>query len=148
MSGREAVEALVVRKRSAATREELFDAWTNPVGMRVWMCPGPIISADVEMDVRLGGEFRILMRDASATYEHRGTFTVINRPALLAFTWIANATDMHATLVTVEFVERGETDTELVLTHERWPRREVRDQYRGGWTDIIEKLAAFLQARD
>jgi uncharacterized protein YndB with AHSA1/START domain len=115
--------------------------------MGVWMCPGATISAEVEMDVRVGGEFRILMRDASATHEHRGTFTAIDRPALLAFTWTAKATAMRTTLVTVEFFERGAADTELVLTHDRWPRREGRDQYRGGWTDIIEKLAAFLRTR-
>ena len=147
MSEPEAANSVVVRRRIAATREELFDAWTDPAGMGVWMCPGSISSAEVEIDLRIGGELRILMREAAATYEHHGVFTVIDRPAVLAFTWIAKATDMHTTLVTVEFIERGEIDTELVLTHERWPRSEGRDQYRGGWTSILEKLAAFVSAR-
>jgi uncharacterized protein YndB with AHSA1/START domain len=147
MSGDEAVGALVVRKRIAATREEVFDAWTDPAGMRIWMCPGPIVSADVAMDLRVGGTFRILMRHGNATYEHQGTFTAIDRPNLLAFTWIANATDTRETLVTVEFVACSEEETELVLTHERWPRPEGRDQYRGGWTDITAKLALFIQTR-
>ena len=147
MSEPEAATALVIRRRIAATREELFDAWTNPDGMRVWMCPGSVSSAEVEMDLRIGGGLRILMRDAAATVEHHGVFTVIDRPAVLAFTWIAKATDMQATLVTVEFIERGEIDTELVLTHERWPRAEGRDQYRGGWTSILDKLAALVGSR-
>ena len=145
MSEPEAATTLVVRRRIAATREELFDAWTNHAGMRVWMCPGSVSSAEVEMDLRIGGALRILMRDAAAAYEHHGVFTVIDRPAVLAFTWIATATDMHATLVTVEFIARGELDTEVVLTHERWPRSEGRDQYRGGWSSILDKLAAFLR---
>ena len=147
MSGDRAVDALIVRKRIAATREEVFDAWTDPAGMRIWMCPGPITSADVDIDLRVGGTFRILMRHGNTAYEHRGTFTAIDRPNLLAFTWIADATDMRETLVTVEFVAGSGGDTELVLTHERWPRAEGRDQYRGGWTDITEKLAVFIQLR-
>jgi uncharacterized protein YndB with AHSA1/START domain len=147
LNAREPVEALVVRKRIAATREELFDAWTDPAAMRVWMCPGAILSTDVEMDVRVGGELRILMRDAAGTYEHRGVFTVIDRPAVLAFTWISRSTDMQTTLVTIEFVEHGEADTELVLTHERWPHRDARDQHSGGWSAIVDKLSAFVRAR-
>jgi uncharacterized protein YndB with AHSA1/START domain len=147
MSEPGAVTTLVVRRRIAATREDLFDAWTDPASMRAWMCPGSVASAEVEMDLRVGGRLRILMQDSAATYEYHGVFTVIDRPAVLAFTWIAKATDMHTTLVTVEFIERGELDTELVLTHEPWPRPEGRDQYRAGWTSILEKLAAFLRVR-
>jgi uncharacterized protein YndB with AHSA1/START domain len=87
------------------------------------------------------------MRDAAATYEHHGVFTVIDRPAVLAFTWIAKATDMQITLVTVEFIDRGELETELVLTHQRWPRSKGLEQYRGGWTSILDKLAAVLRRR-
>ena len=33
MSVPEAANTLVIRRRIEATREELFDAWTNPAGM-------------------------------------------------------------------------------------------------------------------
>ena len=135
---------LVVRKRVAATREELFDAWTDPDGMRVWMCPGDIVSADVVMDLRIGGRLVIIMRGPDRAFEHRGEFTVIDRPSKLAFTWIADATDLQPTLVTVEFIELGEAESELVLTHERFPRTEVRDRYRGGWDQILGLLERHL----
>jgi uncharacterized protein YndB with AHSA1/START domain len=138
---------LVIRRRILATREELFDAWTDPESMRVWMCPGDIISADVTLDLRVGGSFLITMRTPTAAYEHRGEFTIIDRPSKLAFTWIARATDLRPTLVTVEFFEISETESELVLTHENFPRKEVRDQYQGGWGQIIDRLEQYLHTK-
>jgi uncharacterized protein YndB with AHSA1/START domain len=136
---------VVITRRLRATREELFDAWLNPEGMQDWMCPGNILSVEVHMEPRVGGALLIIMRDTAGTYEHRGEFTIIDRPSKLAFTWIAAATDQRSTLVTVEFVAIDENWSELVLTHERFPRKDVSDQYRGGWNRILERLEVYLQ---
>jgi uncharacterized protein YndB with AHSA1/START domain len=138
---------VVIRRRIAATPEELFDAWTNADGMRDWMCPGNIRSVEVRMEPRMGGSLLVIMRDPDKTYEHKGQFTIVDRPSRLAFTWIADATDMQPTLVTVEFVRVTDLETDLILTHERFPRQEVSDQYRGGWSQIAARLDAYLQAQ-
>ncbi|MBZ5622832.1 MAG: SRPBCC domain-containing protein [Acidobacteriia bacterium] len=138
---------VVIRRRIRATREELFDAWTDPEGMREWMCPGNIVSADVQMDLRVGGALLIIMRGPTEAFEHRGEFTIIDRPSKLAFTWIAKSADLRPTLVTVEFFEVTAHESELVLTHQEIPRREVTDQYRGGWSQIVSRLEQFIQRR-
>jgi uncharacterized protein YndB with AHSA1/START domain len=138
---------VVIRKRIAASQEELFDAWTDPDGMRSWMCPGNITSVDVQMDVRIGGSLLIIMRDQDGVYEHRGEFTIIDRPRKLAFTWICRATDFHPTLVTVEFFAVTESETDLVLTHEKFSKKDVSDQYRGGWKQISDLLEAYLKRK-
>jgi hypothetical protein len=51
------------------------------------------------------------------------------------------------TLVTVEFIEVSRIETELILTHERIPRREVSDRYQSGWTKIVDTLEKYLQRR-
>jgi uncharacterized protein YndB with AHSA1/START domain len=136
--------SLVIRRRIAATPEELFDAWTDPGGMRDWMCPGNIVSAEVRMDPRVGGPLLVIMRDAEKTHEHRGEFLIVQRPVKLSFTWIAASTDQQPSVVTVEFLAISERETELVLTHERFPRQESSDQYRGGWSQILARLDAYL----
>jgi len=138
---------VVIHRRIAATREELFDAWTDPEGMRSWMCPGDIVSVDVQMDLRVGGSLLIIMRGPDRAYEHRGEFTVIDRPAKLAFTWIAAATEFRPTLVTVEFLVVSQSETDLVLTHQQFPRSEVADRYRGGWAQIADRLDAYLHGK-
>lgn len=139
--------SLVIRRRFAATREELFDAWTDADGMRDWMCPGNIRSVEIRMEPRVGGSLLVIMHDADMTYEHKGQFTIVERPSKLAFTWIAASTDMQPTLVTVEFLSIGETESELILTHVRFPRKEPADQYRGGWSQVVARLNTYLQTR-
>jgi uncharacterized protein YndB with AHSA1/START domain len=135
---------VVIRRQIQATRQELFDAWTDPEGMREWMCPGDIASAEVQMDLRVGGQLVIVMRGPTESFEHRGEFTVIDRPSRLAFTWMAKSTDFQPTLVTVEFFEVTPTESELVLTHLEIPRKEVSDQYQGGWTQIVGRLEQYI----
>jgi len=49
------------------------------------------------------------------------------------------------TLVTVELHEK-DGKTEVVLTHERFPSPEVRDEHRKGWTECLERLGAVIIA--
>jgi len=140
-------ETIVVRKRIAATRDEVFRAWTDVEGMRAWMCPGDIVSAVVQLDPRVGGTLRVVMHSATHVFEHWGEFTVVEPPAKLAFTWCAKATDFHPTLVTVELFETEDGHCDLVLTHEGFPRPDARDGYRGGWEQIVSRLGTFLRHR-
>jgi uncharacterized protein YndB with AHSA1/START domain len=146
-SSPEESEAIVIRRRIAARREEVFDAWTDAKGMQLWMCPGDIVSAVVHLDARVGGALRVTMQGPTGTYEHSGEFTTVDRPSRLAFTWRAKATDSVPTLVTVEFFEATDGHCDLVLTHEKFPRLGAREQYRGGWAQIIIRLETFLQAQ-
>jgi len=136
-------QTVVVRKILPASREEVFDAWLDSEGMRQWMCPGPVTSSEVTLDPRVGGRFRILMKSPKTDYDHTGEFRVLDRPSKLQFTWVSAGTDNRETLVTVELHERG-TQCELVLTHERFPREEAVSQHKQGWSEIVDKLGAYL----
>ena len=136
---------VVVRRRIAATQEELFDAWIDPEGMREWMCPGDVISAEVRLEPRVGGDLFILMKGPTRTHEHTGQFRVFERPSKLAFTWTASNVDGQITLVTVEFHKVSISETELILTHELIPRKDVSDRYQSGWTKIVDHLEKYLQ---
>jgi uncharacterized protein YndB with AHSA1/START domain len=140
-------DAFIIRRRIAASRDEVFDAWTSADGMRQWMCPGDIVAAVVHLDARVGGALRVIMHGPSGTYEHWGEFTTVDRPTRLAFTWCAAATGFVPTLVTVELFEAADGHCDLVLKHEKFPRPEAREPYRGGWEQIVARLEAFLQAR-
>ena len=131
---------VILRRRIAATREELFDAWTDPEGMRQWMCPGDILAAEVQLDLRVGGRLLIIMRSPSGAYEHRGEFKLIERPTKLVFSWLAKATNWEPTLVTIDFLALSDQETELILTHQAFPTSDVSDRYRGGWQQILAQL--------
>lgn len=144
MAAAPARDTLVVRKIIPAPREEVFAAWLDPGSIRHWMCPRQILEAAAEIDARVGGSFRIVMKEREHAFEHTGEYRVIDPPSKLVFTWISKSTDLRPTLVTVEFLPRGD-QCELVLTHERLPSPEALRRHEGGWTQIVDKLAGHIE---
>jgi len=133
---------LVVRRLIPVPREEVFAAWLDPASLAQWMRPGDMKDAEVQVDPRVGGKFRIVMIHARGGDEHWGEYLVIEPPSRLSFTWISAHTDLLPTVVTIEFLEKGDS-TELILTHRGLPEAQI-DAHRNGWTDIIRKLDARL----
>ncbi len=136
-----------------ATPQEVFAAWTEAESLREWMCPGSTTVATAELDVRIGGCFRIVMRGEEGDFVHTGEYREINPPERLVFTWNSTlirgevSLSRHgATLVTVEFHPQGE-ETELVLTHEWLSDDYYAAGYSQGWQSIAVKLEAYLQSR-
>lgn len=142
---RERSNSLVIRKIMPATRERVFAAWIDPESMKVWMCPGHIASTEAQLDARVGGSFRIVMKGKDQEYEHTGEYLVIEPPSKLVFTWISKGTDHQPTRVTVELFARGK-QCELVLTHERFPTPEKVEDHKRGWGEIADLLAKYLEA--
>lgn len=134
---------IVVRRRMPAPREVVYEAWIDPDGIREWMCPGDVVSAEAVLDVRVGGSFRIIMRSKERVHEHTGTYQIVDPPAKLAFTWSGVENPSEITLVTVEFLPHGD-ESELVITHERFSRADVAQRYETGWGTIADKFAAYL----
>jgi len=126
-----------------ATPQEVFDAWLDPESVKSWMCPGAQTAPIVELDARVGGSFRVVMRDERGDFSHTGEYREIRPPERLVFTWRSNATRNEETLVTVEFSPRGD-ETELVLTHERLPDEPAVVGHTQGWQSIMEKFARYL----
>ena len=131
-------EVLVIRRLLRVPRERVFAAWLDPASVAQWMKAGKVASATAELDTRVGGKFRIVMRHSGKDVEHTGEYRVIDPPSLLSFTWISDHTDNRPTLVTVELKDRGGS-TELTLTHRDLPDDEV-DNHRQGWTAIVAEL--------
>lgn len=134
-----------VRRRMPAPRELVYQAWIDPQGLREWMCPGDVISAEATLDVRVGGSFRITMRSKERVHEHLGTYQIVEPPAKLSFTWSAVDNPNEITLVTVEFLDQGDA-CELLITHERFTKPEIAQRYEMGWGTIADKFASYLES--
>jgi uncharacterized protein YndB with AHSA1/START domain len=137
---------IYLRRLLPATPQEVFAAWLDPESLREWMCPGALSVGDVQIDARVGGAFRILMRGQSGEWLHTGEYREIRPPERLVFTWRSHATRWKDSLVTVELSAQGE-DTELTLTHELLPDEEVIRQHTQGWQGIVDKLASYFSYR-
>lgn len=138
-------QTVTLRRTIQASCEEVFDAWLDAEGMRIWMCPGAVTSCEVDLEPRVGGHFRIVMRASQARFVNTGEFLVLDRPSKLQFTWISSRWDHQETLVTVELHARA-ASCELILTHERFPVTHSAAQLTTGWTSMLEKLQIRLEA--
>ena len=70
-------DALVVRRVIRASREEIFDMWTEADNLRLWMRPPRALGASAESDARVGGRYRIVMhgdRDYDRRYGSRDEY--------------------------------------------------------------------------
>jgi uncharacterized protein YndB with AHSA1/START domain len=139
------VPTLEVRRTIRATRQRVFDAWTKPEERKKWSAPGPMIAPLVEIDLRVGGGFRLHMRSPDGT-EHRvaGVYREIDPPNKLVYTWLwESEPSMENTLVTVEFIDLGDR-TEVVLRHTGFPTITRRDNHETGWIGCMTKLEALF----
>ena len=139
-------EATLHLKRTfAATREKVFRAWTDPEALKRWWGPEGFSTPAAEIDLRVGGKYRIAMRSPHGdTYQLVGTYREVRPPEKLVYTWAWEAEpEQGETLVTVEFLDRGDS-TEVILTHELFPNEKVRDEHGKGWTGSLDRLAKTL----
>ena len=130
-----------ITRRVHATPEEVFDAWTDPESIRVWMCPGDVSEARARLDARVGGKYQIDMVGSTATFEHTGEYLVVDRPRKLSFTWKSIPTNNQRTVVTIDLKPISAGETELTLTHEGFPSAESARNHGMGWGAILDKFA-------
>lgn len=130
-----------------AGRQEVFDAWTTAASVQQWMCPEAVSIPLVELDVRVGGAFRVDMLIDGAVVTHTGVYREVTPPEKLVFTWTSQNTLHRETLVTVVLHALSDDRTELRLTQTLLPTDETTRQHTRGWTQILEHLTTYLQMR-
>ena len=133
---------LEVERRLPAPIAEVFRWWTEPQMLARWMTPVGTVTASV--DLRVGGALRIVMRSADTMIEHTGTYTEIEPPRRLAFTWASPFTGIEPSLVTVVLEPDGDHATILRLRHSALPEAAA-ESHRGGWGVMLDRLAAGLE---
>jgi uncharacterized protein YndB with AHSA1/START domain len=130
-----------------AGRRDIFAAWTTAANVQQWMCPEAVSIPQVELDVRVGGAFRVDMLIDGAVVTHTGVYREVTPPEKLVFTWISQNTLHRETLVTVVLHALGDESTELRLTQALLPTEDTTQQHTRGWTQIVDHLATYRQMR-
>jgi uncharacterized protein YndB with AHSA1/START domain len=135
---------LIVRRTILATPARLFAAWTQPAQLRQWWGPEAVECVDAQVDLRVGGRYRIANRFPDGTILWIvGEYEVIDAPHRLVYSWGLEPLAGAPERVTVEFVARGEA-TEVIVTHEAIPNASIRERHEQGWQGCLEGLARYL----
>jgi uncharacterized protein YndB with AHSA1/START domain len=115
---------LVVSRTINGPARVVFEAWTRPELLERWWTPKsfPISLLSCEMDVRVGGGYRLVFGYEGSTMEFFGRYLEVTPHSRLVWT---NDEDGGATITTVAFEE---TDGKTRLTvHDLYPSKEALD---------------------
>ena len=138
---------LRIERTFDAPVERVFEAWTSEEVLRRWLYGEPgWETPTAEIDLRVGGTIRIVMRDPSDRSEAgaTGEYQVVEPPRLLVFTWVWDHHPDQPQLIELEFSERDGTTTVLMTNSAIPTDGQLEDQERG-WRvcyDNLERLLA------
>jgi uncharacterized protein YndB with AHSA1/START domain len=131
-----------------APAEAVFDAWTSPEVLRRWFhCAPDWETPEAEVDLRVGGKVRVVMRRPDGTEAGAsGEFTLIERPRRLEMTWTFDDDPSNRQLIELAFSESTGSTT-VVMVNSRISTEERRNAQHGGWDGCFDELVRALAAR-
>jgi uncharacterized protein YndB with AHSA1/START domain len=137
---------LVVRRTVNGPARLVFEAWTKPELFRRWWVPKSygLTLLSCEMDVRVGGRYRLVFRHGDSTMAFFGTYREVTPPTRLVWT---NEEGDGETVTTVTFDEK-DGKTSLVV-HDLYPSKDALDAAiasgaTGGMPDQLDELDELL----
>ena len=130
-----------------AAPERIFDAWLNAEEARSFLFAGRIGNAiRLEIDARVGGEFRIVRHWGREDVEYSGECLEIHRPYRLVFSLFVDKYAQRDDRVIVELAPLAARSL-LVLTHElSLPNAAQRSRIQRGWALVLDRLGALCGA--
>jgi len=137
---------LLIERTFQAPAQAVFDAWTSEEVMRRWWhAEHDWETSEASVDLRVGGEVRVVMRDpaADAEYGGGGRYTEIDPPRRLAFTWLWDDVGTRM-LIELDFEEAGGVTTVRFTHSGLWDEDAVRS-HEGGWTTAFDNLARAVE---
>jgi uncharacterized protein YndB with AHSA1/START domain len=140
--------AIHIERTFRAPARAVFEAWTSAEALRRWYPPGADWDTPVaEVDLRVGGRLRVVMRSPDGEeFGGGGEFREIAPPTRLVFTWAWDRPDLApgAQLVEVDFIERPDGTTTVVLTNRGLRDEASRESHREGWEGSFDNLERVL----
>lgn len=137
---------LRIERTFQAPIEKVWGAWTNEEVLRRWLHVDPDWETPVaEVDLRVGGTIRIVMRDPARGAEHgaTGEYRLVERPHRLVFSWTFDSHPENPQLIELRFSEREGTTSVVMINSGIANARQWTDQ-QGGWQGCYDNLERAL----
>ena len=131
-----------------APRSLVFRALTEPDELAKWWGPRGFTAPSVEVDLRVGGSYRIAMQPPEGdVFYLEGEFREVDPPTRLAYTfrWEDPDPDDRETVVTLSLRDLGDS-TELVFAQSTFAVEGRRALHEEGWTDALDRLQELMSS--
>lgn len=134
---------LRITRTFPATRERVFDAMTKPDQIAQWWGPAGFSLPRADLDLHVGGTYKFKMQPPQGeAMMLSGTFKEIKRPSKLVYTWAWAGAPESVVTIELNYIEGV---TELVLTQQPLPSKELVDQHDAGWQGGFDRLEEILR---
>jgi uncharacterized protein YndB with AHSA1/START domain len=158
----EPIKAIEITKTYNASPEVVWQAWTDPTQLKQWWGPENVSIPEVTVDLKVGGQFYIVMEAGEAMGPYKGTlwpmmaqFTVVQPHSQLAYTaqaWTEGAKDETTIDQTTEisFAEDAGKTTVTVKAaiYKTGPKAGMAAEgMQMGFTQQLAKLDTFLASK-
>ena len=128
--------------------QKVFDAWLTPDLLRRWWPAGVDWETPVaEVDPREGGSLRLVMRSPDGEeFGGSGTYLEIKPLERLVYRWTWDGHPGHVgtQVIEVDFTDRGDGTTSVVLTNRGLSDDEAERLHREGWELSLTNLERLL----
>jgi len=151
----ETIHELVLERILDAPREKVFRAWTEPELLKQWFAPKPYTTPVVEIDVRPGGNSRIVMRGPDGNeMEIFGVYLEVIPNRKLVSTdayssaWVPAAQPFMTMIITIEDAGAGKTKYTARARHwnEADKKRHEEMGFHTGWGICADQLEALAKS--
>lgn len=144
------IEAKAEHLFQNTSAEKVYDAWLDEDQLRAWSIEAMNIFGlvadlrEIRVDARVGGSFLFTdMRDGEEA-RHWGTYSVLDRPNIIEFTWFTSEEEEQnsTSIVRIEITPEEE-GCSVVLTHTmdaEWA--DYIEQTERGWTTMLQAIEA------
>jgi uncharacterized protein YndB with AHSA1/START domain len=140
-----ASDTIVLTITIKAPAERVFEALSDPDRrVKWWGAEGRFQTTEMTSDLRFGGKWMMSgVGMGGRPFRVEGEYRVVERPHVLAFTWLPNWQE-NATETLVRFdLEEKDGVTTVRLTHSGLSPDGMRAHQ--GWPQILDWLKAYLE---
>ena len=148
MEATQSPAAVTLRRTFAVAPEKVWRAWTDPQALIHWFGGGdPAKVLAVEMNLRVGGKYRILfIAPSGEESEASGVYQEVEPCRRLVFSWAWRSTPERVSRVTLAIEPRA-GGSELVFTHDRFFDEAASARHQQGWEYMFTHLEAWLASQ-
>lgn len=150
---------LVLEKIIPASPEQIYKAWTDPVGIKEWFCPKPWKTVECEMDLRPGGKFYSVMQSPEGQkFPNTGCYlefvpyeklvwTSAMKPGFRPSPKPQSPHDLMFTAVLLLEKHPEGTKYTAIAMHQDEEGRKVHEQmgFHEGWGMVVQQLTEYLK---
>lgn len=130
-----------------ATPEKVYRAFTEPAAMASWLPPYGFLCTVHEMEVKVGGTYKMSFQNFSTGNSHSfgGTYQELKPNEFLKYTDQFDDPNMPGVMTTTVSLRQTIAGTELKITQDGIPAMIPVEMCYLGWQDSLDKLMRLVE---